>query len=283
VVAGMSFNGSNNDFALVRYTTNGALDLTFGTGGIVTTPIGSGNDGAYSVAIQTDGKLVVAGYSYNGTNYDFALVRYTTNGALDLTFGTGGIVTTPIGSGNDYAYSVAIQTDGKLVVAGNSSNGGSNSDFALVRYTTNGALDLTFGTEGIVTTDFGGPIDYGNSVAIQTDGKLVVAGNSGNGASNSDFALVRYTTNGALDLTFGTGGIVTTDFGGYGDVGHSVAIQTDGKLVVAGWSYNGNISDFALVRYTTNGALDLTFGTGGIVTTSVGSGAGLFSRHSNRW
>jgi uncharacterized delta-60 repeat protein len=98
VVAGRSSNGSNNDFALVRYTTNGALDLTFGTGGKVTTPVGSGNM-ANSVAIQTDGKLVVAGYSYNGTNYDFALVRYTTNGALDLTFGTGGIVTTPIGSG----------------------------------------------------------------------------------------------------------------------------------------------------------------------------------------
>jgi uncharacterized delta-60 repeat protein len=116
----------------VRYTTNGALDLTFGTGGIVTTPVGSGACG-YSVAIQTDGKLVVAGTSVNGGNYDFALVRYTTNGALDLTFGTGGIVTTPIGSFAS-GDSVAIQTDGKLVVAGGYSNIGGYPDFALVRY-----------------------------------------------------------------------------------------------------------------------------------------------------
>jgi uncharacterized delta-60 repeat protein len=270
VVAGRSGNGVNTDFALVRYTTNGALDLTFGTGGIVTTPVGSSNDWAFSVAIQTDGKIVVAGRSYNGSNNDFALVRYTTNGALDLTFGTGGIVTTPIGSGSDLGFSVAIQTDGNIVVAGVSSNG-SNNDFALVRYTMNGALDLTFGTGGIVTTPIGGADDQGQSVAIQTDGKLVVAGSSYN--DGYDFALMRYTTNGALDLTFGTGGIVTTDFGsGSNDQAFSVAIQTDGNIVVAGSSIiNGSYPDFALVRHTTNGALDLTFGSGGIVTTDFGS------------
>jgi uncharacterized delta-60 repeat protein len=272
VVAGWSDNGpiNNSDFALVRYTTNGALDLTFGTGGRVATPIGSGDSRGYEVAIQTDGKLVVAAVSFSGGNPVFALVRYTTNGALDLTFGTGGIVTTPIGSDGESGLSVAIQTDGKLVVAGWSNNG-TNLDFALVRYTTNGALDNTFGTGGIVTTDFGSSDDRGSSVAIQTDGKLVVAGISGIG-NNPNVALARYTTNGSLDLTFGTGGIVTTDFGGYDDGGRSVAIQTDGKLVVAGWSDIGSNYDFALVRYTTNGALDLTFGTGGIVTTPVGSG-----------
>jgi uncharacterized delta-60 repeat protein len=122
-----------------------------------------------------------------------------------------------------------------------------------------GSLDLSFGTGGIVTTDFGSSADLGNSVAIQTDGKLVVAGYSIIG-TNDEFALVRYTTNGALDLTFGTGGIVTTDFGGFDDQGQSVAIQTDGKLVVAGFSDNGDTRYFALVRYTIDGALDITFG-----------------------
>ncbi len=254
MVAGWSFNGGNDDFALVRYTTNGALDLTFGTGGIVTTDFGDGSyDQGHSVAIQTDGKLVVAGWIVNGGNDDFAVVRYTTNGSLDLTFGTGGIVTTPVGGGFDDAYSVAIQTDGKLVVAGRSRNG-TNNDFALVRYTTNGALDLTFGIGGIVTTPVGSADDLGHSVAIQTDGKLVVAGFSDNDA-NYDFALVRYTTNGALDLTFGTGGIVTTPVGSYVDYAYSVAIQTDGKLVVAGMSNNGTNGDFAIVRYNGEGEI----------------------------
>ena len=271
VVAGTSLG----DFALTRYNTDGTLDLGFGTGGKVTTDLGSSGERGHSVAIQTDGKIVVAGYSGNGPNWDFALVRYTTNGALDLTFGTGGKVTTPIG----IARSVAIQTDGKIVVAGSSSNG-TNWDFAVVRYTTNGSLDLGFGTGGVVTTNIGSGNDKAYSVVLQTDGKLVVAGFSKNG-TNDDFALVRYTTNGSLDNTFGTGGIVTTNFGSSSDeMRNSLAIQTDGKLVVAGNSNNSGSSDFALVRYTTNGALDLTSGTGGIVTTDFGGFGGTDSGNS---
>jgi uncharacterized delta-60 repeat protein len=251
VVAGVSMITGDWDFALVRYTTNGALDNTFGTGGKVTTPIGSDHDEAYSVAIQTDGKLVVAGSSYNGDNYDFALVRYTTNGSLDLTFGTGGIVTTDLGGNGDLGYSVAIQTDGKLVVAGSGGNANNNNgNSALVRYTTNGALDPYFGTGGIVTTTFG---TTGNSVAIQTDGKLVVAG-----VTIGNFALARYTSNGSLDLTFGTGGRVATNIGSSDDVGQSVAIQTDGKLVVAGY---GGSQDFAVVRYNGEGVTSIAENT----------------------
>ena len=130
----------------------GNLDPTFGTGGKVTTSLGSLGSGGYSVAVQTDGKIVVAGYSF-GSNYDFALVRYTASGALDAGFGTGGKVITPIGS-NDTGYSVALQSDGKIVVFGKSSNG-SNYGSALVRYTASGALDVGFGTGGKVTTPIG--------------------------------------------------------------------------------------------------------------------------------
>ena len=133
MVAGSSY-GSKYNFALVRYNANGTLDTTFGTGGIVTTPIGSDWDYAYALGIQpSDGKIVAAGSSNSGSNYDFALVRYNTDGSLDTGFGTGGIVTTPIGSSDDYALALGIQSDGRIVAAGYSYNG-SNYDFALVRY-----------------------------------------------------------------------------------------------------------------------------------------------------
>src|SRR3990167_3434132 len=131
------------------FSASGELDTTFGTGGIVTTIIGSGSfksDVAYSVAIQSDGKIVVTGYNNNANN-DFALVRYNTNGSLDTTFNSTGIVTTAIGSSSDVGRSVAIQSDGKIVVAGYSYNG-SNNDFALVRYNTDGTLDTTFNSTG---------------------------------------------------------------------------------------------------------------------------------------
>jgi uncharacterized delta-60 repeat protein len=150
-----------------------------------------------SVIQQADGKLVVAGYSWNGSNDDVALVRYNTDGSLDTGFDGDGKVTTAIGTGYDEGYSVIQQADGKLVVAGTSYNGSSN-DFALVRYNADGSLDASFDGDGIVTTAIGGAMMYGLSVIQQADGKLVVAGYSWNG-SDSDVALVRYNEDGSLD------------------------------------------------------------------------------------
>ena len=126
----------------MRYNTDGSLDTSFGTGGKVTTEVGGSDDEARSVAIQSDGKIVAAGFSNNGSNDDFALVRYNTDSSLDTSFDSDGKVTTEVGSGNDYSRSVAIQTDGKIVLAGESNNG-SNKDFALVRYNTDGTPALT--------------------------------------------------------------------------------------------------------------------------------------------
>jgi uncharacterized delta-60 repeat protein len=235
---------------VVRFSATGALDTGFGSGGKVTTSIGSSSDYGRSVVVQNDGKIVVAGYFSNGGNYDFALVRYTAVGALDGSFGSGGTVTTAIGSSHDYGHGVAVQSDGKIIVAGSSSNG-SNYDFALVRYTTVGALDASFGSNGKVTTAIGSSDDGGGSVAVQSDGKIIVAGSSSNG-SNYDFALVRYTAAGALDTSFGSGGKVTTPIGTRTDYGTSMALQRDGKIVVAGYSTNGSSNDFALARYEGN-------------------------------
>ncbi len=247
---------------------DGDLDTAFGTGGKVTTAIGSSDDRGYSVALQSDGKVVVAGDSWNGSNNDVAVVRYHSDGTLDTTFGTGGKVTTAIGSSNDSGYSVTLQSDGKVVVAGDFD--GSNPDVAVVRYNSNGTLDTTFGTGGKVTTAIGSGNDSSYSVALQSDGKVVVAGYSSNG-SNNDVAVVRYNSNGTLDTTFGTGGKVTTAIGSNTDFGYSVALQSDGKVIVAGDSWNGSNNDVAVVRYHSDGTLDTTFGTGGKVTTAIGS------------
>ena len=236
VVAGTT-GTPTTDFAIVRYSTDGSLDPSFGTGGIVTTSIGRDDD-AKSVVIQSDGKVVVAGTS----DSDFVVVRYTSTGVLDSGFGTGGKVTTDIGSStNDSANSVAIQSDGAIVVAGTSS-----SNFAVVRYASTGALDNTFDTDGKLTTDIGSSTnDSANSVAIQSDGAIVVAGTSAN-----DFAIVRYTSAGALDTGFGTGGKVTTDIGtSTFDSAQSLVIQADSKIVVAGRSSAGAAPSFAVTRY----------------------------------
>jgi uncharacterized delta-60 repeat protein len=170
----------------------GGLDVCFGVGGKRTTAIGSGYDFANAVAIQSDGKIITAGYySLNNSTYDFALARYNTNGSLDTSFDIDGKVTTAIGSSNDFANAVAIQSDGKIVAAGSSGNG-SNSDFALARYNTNGSLDTSFDIGGILTTAIGSRNDFAYAVAIQSDGKIVAAGYYSLNLSDNDFALARY-------------------------------------------------------------------------------------------
>ena len=258
VVSGYGGFHPDQNFALVRYNADGSLDASFGSGGKVTTSVLPSDDVGYSVIVQPDGKLVVAGRTYNGSNNDFALVRYNADGSLDAGFGDSGIVTTLVGSSHEEGYSVAIQPDGKLVVSGYSRIG-SNEDFALVRYNTDGSLDTSFGSGGVVTTAVGASRDGGLNVAIQPDGKLVVAGYSL--GSTYDFALVRYNADGSLDTSFGSGGIVTTEVGTSDDLGYSVTIQPDGKLVVTGYSSNGLDADFAVVRYNADGSLDTSFGT----------------------
>ena len=261
VAAGYAHIISTRDFALVRYNTNGSLDNTFDSDGIVTTPIGmTSDDEAYSIAIQSDGKIVVAGTNET----EFALVRYNTNGTLDISFGNGGIVTTQVANGNEYIASIAIQSDGKIVAVGWDSSG--VSPFMIVRYNTNGSLDNTFDNDGIVITTIGLGAKA-LSVAIQNDGKIVVAGGSSNGFISHN-TLARYNTNGSLDNTFDTDGIVVTPVGlGYSQA-NSIAIQSDGKIVAAGEClYSAH--DFGLIRYNINGSLDSTFDTDGIVVTPV--------------
>jgi uncharacterized delta-60 repeat protein len=254
------------DFALARYSPNGALDPSFGTGGIVSTDIAGNSDYARALVQQADGKLVAAGRTDTATSTDFGLARYNPDGTLDASFGTSGTVTTDIATNNiDEARALVRQADGRLVAAGFAVGPAGTFDFALARYNPDGTLDASFGTSGTVTTDIGGGDDFAHALAVQTDGKLIAAGVAPT-QTGSSFALARYNPDGTLDSSFGTGGTVTTDLTG---VANALVVQVDGKLVAAGAAGN----DFGLARYNPNGALDLSFGTGGVVTTDFAGGS----------
>jgi len=275
--------GAFDRFALVRYDlSNGALDTTFGSNGIVNTTVGSGNAAAFAGIQQTDSQLVVVGQALNSnaqpTN-DFAVVRYNPNGSLDTGFGDEGKVLTPPHSTEaadvfeDGAHAVVETLEHKLVVAGFSGTA-TDSDFALVRYDSDGSLDLSFspiGEKGKVTTDFGNSRnDVVFSMLQQADGKLFVAGFSNNGTSD-DFAVARYEADGTLDTTFNSNGKQRNSVGSGDDRGLSVIRQTDGKYVVAGYSTTNGDEDIALVRYLPDGHLDSSFSGDGKVITSMGT------------
>lgn len=270
IAAGWSFNGFDNDFALVRYHSNGNLDTTFGNEGKVITDFGFGGDGIRAMVIQPDGKIVVGGETFNGINVDFALARYQPSGLLDPEFGNGGMVTVGIGPGDNRIYALALAPDGKIVAAGSFYNG-SSDDFALVRLQTNGALDTTLGQRGVVRTGIGGGDDIAQAVKLQSDGKIVAAGMSESGGI-FQAALVRYDSNGARDLTFGIVGVVTSDWGPDEDLIAAMEITSDGKILVAGQSLNERDDDFFLARYEQSGGLDPTFGNNGTVRTAIGTG-----------
>lgn len=242
----------------------GDLDPTFGNGGKLTTAFSNNRDFGYDVAVQADGKIVVVGTAdIEASGQQFAVARYNLNGSLDATFGTGGKVTTQWG---DIAFAVAIQPDGKIVVAGDNSGLG----FALVRYNNDGTLDPSFGSGGKVLSSFPSSSSGAFDVLIQPDGKIVAVGYVNNGIS--DFCLIRYNSNGSNDLTFGMGGVVVTDFAAGDDGAWGAALQGDGKIVVAGSAFNGsNGIDFAIARYNPNGSLDATFGAQGKVITTFTS------------
>ena len=274
VVVGRSDNGSNYDIAVARYNADGSLDTSFSGDGKVTTGIGTGDDSGQSVAIQADGKILVAGYSYNGSNNDFAVVRYNVDGSLDSTFSGDGKLTRAIGSGYDMASAVTILADGKILVTGSAQNGNAY-DTAFLRYNPDGSPDTSFDGDGILTSANRGSNDTGESVAVLSDGKVLIAGFGYNG-SNNDFALTRYNADGSLDTGFGTDGKVTTAVGQRDDIGHGIAIQPDGKILVAGSTWVPTNpddiyfnTDFALARYNADGSIDSTFGADGVATVNV--------------
>ncbi len=252
--------GARPNFALARYDTNGAPDTSFSDDG--KTLIEFGTSEGFALAVQPDGKLLVAGYEFSfitRTQYNFAVARTNSDGTLDTTFDGDGKVSTDFLTRNDIAYDIALQPDGKIIVAGTKDIAeGATQDFAVARYNANGSLDTSFGNGGKVTTDFFSNLDDAKAVAVQTDGKIVVGGSAVT-ATNTSFALARYQSNGALDTTFDGDGKVVTDFGGFSNAISDIVIQSSGKIIAVGSAINKSEGGFALARYSSDGSLDTTF------------------------
>lgn len=268
VVAGPFRNGSNNDFGVFRLNTNGSMDNTFGSGGIQTTDIGNTNDAARALILQSDGKIIVAGQTSTGspTSTNSVLVKYNTNGTLDNTFGTNGILIHDVSVGQeDFFIDIALQSNGKIVAAG-SSNNGSNADYCAIRYNIDGTLDNTFGINGVVAVDNNNRPNNCKALTLQSDGKLILTGDHSS-TTSYDYMTVRLNTDGTLDNTFANTGIVISAFASssHNERGWDLVVQPSGKIVIA-----GEYRDWAnVVRYNTDGSLDATFGTGGNVTLDV--------------
>jgi uncharacterized delta-60 repeat protein len=260
-VVAVSSTGGN--FLIRRYTTSGALDTTFGSGGSVQVNIGS-DDEAYDVAIQADGKILVIGTSSGR----IALVRLLTTGAPDPSFGHSAIVSALAGDG----LAVAVQPDGKILAGGGAPGG----DFRIARYDANGNSDLSFGTGGFTDVSFSDSAHV-HDLAIQPDGKIVAIGMNQFSGTQSDFALARLTPAGVLDPTFDGDGKVVTSIGAYDHANH-IALQPDGKIVAGGESGPSQSQvDVAVVRYLPSGALDTSFSTDGKVTTNADGDVGVGS------
>ena len=285
---------AQHEFALARYTSNGRLDTTFGTGGVVLTDFPNGlssirdNASANAAVLQPDGKIVVGGTATvtvtgaggsTSQQQDLAVARYNTNGTLDTTFGAGGRVVTAGASGVASIAGMALQTDGKIVVAD-----GSEQAFSLARFTAGGALDTTFGSGGFVSTSFNAGAlatnDNSVTVALQLDGKILAAGSATYSAASQSYAsrmaVARYTSSGALDSTFGSGGEVETSFDTtegvhvhtVSPVATSLLVQADGRIVLGGAVADDPSYRFGLARYNANGTPDTAFGSGGIVESN---------------
>jgi uncharacterized delta-60 repeat protein len=284
-------SGSKQDFLVLRYGTAGLLDPTFGNGGVARISFTtSGSELPNALAIQSDGKIIVAGYAPLKSYSAFAVARLNPNGSLDTLFGTGGKVLFSFQNNvTASVQGVTIQSNGYIVVAGRS-----NAEFALARFTPTGAFDPGFNGNGRVTISTANSTDtlVGGAYDVTTQRvlvggviqeKLVAAGIRPRLAGvDRDIAVLRFNPNGSLDSSFGSGGRVFTNFTGFSDQAKAVAIDANNNIVVAGHTLTDSVSGgqrFALVRYTENGQLDAGFGNGGKVTAGTPSYNNAFYGH----
>jgi uncharacterized delta-60 repeat protein len=270
IAGGFALIGASQNFALARYTSSGVLDTSFGTAGLTTTAIGT-SASINSIALDSQGKIIVGGRATSGGVQHFALARYTSTGVLDTSFGTAGLTTTTIG-GSATINSIALDSQGRIITGG--FTGIAESQFALARYTSTGLLDTSFGTAGVTTTSIGASATI-NSIALDTQGRII-AGGGATLAPLDKFTLARYTSSGILDTSFGKEGLTTTTIGTSDSI-FSIALDSQGKIIAGGAAVIGGVQQFALARYTSTGVLDTSFGTSGFTTKIIGTNDAILS------
>ena len=265
LVAGYVFGITGSDFLLIRFLPDGTYDHSFGQFGIVVTSLpGASMEEAYTVAVQPDGKILVAGVSVLG-NHDLAMVRYLPNGNVDTSFGANGVVTVD----DAEAHEVLLQPDGKILVAGFTQSTTTANDVAVFRFHADGSPDLTFGVNGLATVP-ANPTDddAAFAMALQPDGKIVTAGYTYTQLTYADNLIVRFDSTGNPDLTFNSTGFVVSNSTGNDHISYGALVQPDGKIIITGraWQLNAN---FHLSRFNSGGSIDLSFGTAGNTYTNI--------------
>ncbi len=259
---------TNYEIEVARYTTSGALDASFGSGGFVEISVHGVDDEATSIAIQSNGSIVVGGFTRNGTFYNSVVLRLTSSGALDTTFNSTGISEVSITTGSDQVTAIALQSDGKIVAAAWEDLSSTQTGFGVFRLNTNGTLDTGFGSSGITTTAIGPAGAYAQGLVIQGDGKIVLGGRAFNGSAD-EMTLARYTASGVLDTTYGNHGIAQNVLSNYTRI-DALALLSSGEVAAVGEL----AGEYLAAQYTTSGALDTAFGSGGTLPFQANPYAG---------
>lgn len=245
-----------------------SLDPTFSDDGIQTTSIGSGNDFGFESAIQTDGKIVVSATKFDGINYDIVALRYNVNGTLDTSFGNNGVFTISTETIAIDITAIKLQNNGKIVIASTNRDPNSSIRFYIIQLNSDGTLDTTFNNTGIKTITIESYYQPSVGLLIQNDGKILISGSTYNGGLLSQIFINRYNTNGSIDATFANNGVFTTTSSDTDTVFQSIALCTDGKIIVVGKT--GSIFDSffdgtSIFRLNNDGIFDTTFNGNGNV------------------
>jgi uncharacterized delta-60 repeat protein len=282
LVTGYSWGVTYRYMVIWRYNSDGMLDTTFDSDGfIVYNGVADGSSEGRSITVDSSGRILVTGYSFNGADYDMAIWRYNSDGTLDTTFDNDGIVMHDSAAGGNFmdeGYSITVDSVGRILVTGYSRSATTIDDMVIWRYNSDGTLDTTFDNDGFVvhaSAAGGNSYDRGRSITIDSSGKIVVAGDSRDVTHSEDMVIWRYNSDGTLDTTFDDDGFVTHNSaagGNFIDLGYSIALDSSGRMLVAGTSYNGTDYDMVIWRYNSDGTLDTTFDSNGFVVYDNASG-----------
>lgn len=267
LVAGEAGEPTPMQVAIARYNTDGTLDTSFGNSGTLLIQVGPFRSYARSIALQADGKIVIGAYTYDDIAADFAVIRLLADGTLDNSFGNNGITIADAGS-HDIVDAMILLNDGKILLAGNN-----YTDFLAARFNTDGSLDTTFGTNGWTAIGFDSSDSQVKDVALQDDGKILLSGYAYNNSTGvNSMATTRINADGSIDPTFGTAGKITVNSGNNDDFAVAIAVQTDGKIVMGGYTYVGENPlryDLVAVRLNTDGTFDDNYANNGVAIGRV--------------
>jgi uncharacterized delta-60 repeat protein len=269
VVVGYLKNTSGDyDIGIARFLSNGFIDPSFADEGKLSIDFTGDDERGVDIIVQSDGKILVMANSFDGVFYTIALIRLNVDGTFDTGFDTDGIVEFP-NEDETQATAMAVDGDGRIIITGLVYRSSVDDDIGVACFLSDGSFDPSFEGGGKMLIDFSGADEMSMDISVQSDGKIVVAGDT-DFNSEDDFVLVRLNADGSFDDDFGTGGTVIADLGYNEEAVSAMALQDDGKILVAGYAHNGSNEDIILARFNSDGSLDSEFGSGGVVTTDVG-------------